>query len=99
MGTTHRLLAIAGPIALTLQLACTPAAAPPGPVKAPSPPVAKTSGDSAALVVASSPGKPRTTDEVMIELRALEQLSTDTPPGSPEQPSIYRRLAESYSER
>lgn len=99
MGTIHRRLALAAPIALALlQLACTPAAAPPGPVNAPAPPVARTSGDPAALRVASSSDKPRTTDEVMIELRALEQLSTDTAPGSLEQPRIYRRLAEAYVE-
>jgi tetratricopeptide (TPR) repeat protein len=104
MGSHHRLLALAAPVAIALQTACAPPVAPPRPPVVASPPaptvppVAKIASDPAPLLVAADTGKPRTKDAVVVELQALEQLATASQAGSPEQPHIYRRLAESYVE-
>ena len=98
MGSLHRLLALAAPLALALQPACTPPAAPPLAAKVASPPVAATSAAPAALLVADDPGKARTTDQIILELRKLEQLDSDSPVAGPERPASLRRLAEGYVE-
>ena len=110
MGTLHRLLALAAPLAVALQPACTPLATPPPAATAALPPPAKTPGDPEAPLVAARSDKGRTKDEIVVQLQTLERLALATPAGTLEQialgssvgarerPMILRRLAEGYVE-
>ena len=99
MGTLRRLLALAGPVTLTLHLGCLPPPAPTSPAKvASAPPLVQSDSDPAVLSVASSGGKPRTEAQIVVELQGLERAAEGTTPESPDRPGLYRRLAEGYVE-